>query len=111
VRYELGPMPDSEALYKRLSAINYIDSIQTPMFLIQGTGKPGAVSSEAARDFADRLEMRYKPYRFKAYPNEYYYIRSPANVRAMLADMLAFFDQYLKDATVRSDSRMAAGGH
>ena len=36
-------------------------------------------------------------FRYKAYPGETYYITSRENVRVKLGDMLAFFDQYLKD--------------
>jgi len=103
--YEIGPMPQAEAKYRHMSPIFFIDSIQTPIFLIHGEGKQ-LPRSEASKLFADRLEMRYKPFRYKTYPNENYYIQSPANIRVMLGDMQAFFDQYLKDH-VREPERTA----
>ena len=54
--------------------------------------------------------MRYKPYRFKAYPNEYYYIKTPANLAAVLTDMEAFFNEYLKDNQA-SSSGVAEATH
>ena len=42
------------------------------------------------------MEDQYKPFRYKAYPNENYYVRGKANTREMLVDMLNFFDFYLK---------------
>ena len=90
-------MPQSIDLYRSLSAVNYIDSIQTPIFLIHGTGMPGLPKADDSELFADRLEMRYKPYKLKTYPNELYYVRRPENIRVLVGDMLAFFDQYLRD--------------
>ena len=52
--------------------------------------------SSASRDFAAVLEANYKPFWYKVYPGETYYVASPANVRQMLLDMRAFFDFYLK---------------
>ena len=96
----------SEKLYRSLSPIYYVDSIQTPLFLINGEGKD-LPRSNAGRQFADRLEFRYKAGKFKAYPNENYYIRSAANIRTMLGDMQAYFDQYLKDSMHEPDRRIA----
>jgi len=94
--YELGPLPAAQKTYYQSSPIYFIDDIQTPIFLIHGEGKQ-LPRSTASRVFADRLEMRYKPFKYKTYPNENYYIQSPANIRVMLGDMQAFFDQHLKD--------------
>lgn len=96
LRYELGPLPQAEALYKSLSPWYYIDSIQTPLFLVHGEGEQ-LPRSVASRLFVDRLEMHYKPFKYKTYPNENYYIQSPQNVRVLLGDMQEYFDQYLKD--------------
>ncbi|HTD61616.1 MAG TPA: S9 family peptidase [Gemmatimonadaceae bacterium] len=96
LRYELGPLPQATALYRSISPIYYIDSIKTPLFLIHGEGKQ-LPRSDASKIFVDRLEMKYKPFRYKTYPNENYYIQSPANIRVMLGDMLAYFEQYLRD--------------
>ncbi len=53
--------------------------------------------STQMKDFAAEMERHYKVFRYKAYPNENYYVRSPANTRQMLLDMPEFFEQYLKD--------------
>lgn len=107
--YELGPLASHEKLYRSLSPIYYVDSIQTPLFLINGEGKQ-LPRSTAGRQFADRLEFRYKPGKFKAYPNENYYIQSPENIRVMLGDMLEYFDQYLKDGVREPESHTASAG-
>ena len=41
------------------------------------------------------LEREYKTFKYKTYPNETYYVASPANIRQMLQDMDAFFRLYL----------------
>jgi dipeptidyl aminopeptidase/acylaminoacyl peptidase len=96
LHYELGYLPQATALYRSLSPVYYLDSVKTPLFLIHGEGKPFP-RSDASKIFVDRLEVKYKPVKYKTYPNENYYIQSPANIRVMLADMLAYFDQYLRD--------------
>jgi dipeptidyl aminopeptidase/acylaminoacyl peptidase len=107
--YELGPLASHEKLYRSLSPIYYVDSIQTPLFLINGEGKQ-LPRSTAGRQFADRLEFRYKPGKFKAYPNENYYIQSPENIRVMLGDMLEYFDQYLEDGVREPESHTVSAG-
>ena len=71
----------------------------------------------ASLDFARALDAHYKAFRYKTYPGETYYITSRENIRVKLGDMLAFFDQYLKDglrtapsATVVTTVSAAAGG-
>ena len=117
LEYELGPLATHEKLYHSLSPIYYVDSIQTPLFIINGEGKQ-LPRSNAGRQFADRLEFRYKAGKFKTYPNENYYIRSPENIRVMLGDMLDYFNQYLKDGvqepeqhTVSAASAGTTGAH
>ena len=51
-------------------------------------------------DFARDLDKHYKIFRYKSYPGESYYVYGRANTKAKLEDMLAFFDQYLKDGVV-----------
>jgi dipeptidyl aminopeptidase/acylaminoacyl peptidase len=94
LEFELGTLPEAAATYRRCSAIYALAGATTPCFLIHGEGRyPG---SSASRDFAAVLEANYKPFWYKAYPGETYYVASPANVRQMLLDMRAFFDFYLQ---------------
>ncbi len=106
LNYELGPLPQAEALYKSISPSFFIDSIRTPLFLVHGEGKQ-LPRSVASRLFVDRLEMHYKPFKYKTYPNENYYIQSPDNVRVLLGDMRDYFDEYLKDNVTAADRRIA----
>ena len=44
--------------------------------------------------------------RYKKYPGETYYVYGIENTKQMLKDMLAFFDQYLKD-DLKTSSELA----
>ena len=100
--FEFGPLPDSEAVYRRNSPIYSVADVTTPTFLIHGEGataswRPAQLPVSASLDFARALDAHYKVFRYKSYPGETYYVYSPENVKVKLGDMLAFFDQYLKD--------------
>jgi dipeptidyl aminopeptidase/acylaminoacyl peptidase len=92
--YEFGKLPDALDIYRRCSPIYWAHQAGTPCFLVHGEGLyPG---STASKDFALALEANYKPFWYKAYRGETYYVASTANVREMLFDMLAFFNFYLR---------------
>lgn len=91
--YEFGKLPEARAIYERCSPIYWAQQAATPCFIIQGEGLyPGSHSS---KDFALALEAAYKPFWFKAYQGESYYVSSRANVRQMLLDIRMFLDFYV----------------
>lgn len=93
LEYNFGPFDENRAFYERSSPFYAIKNIRTPTFLIHGEGR--FPESNQYREFADEMERHYKTFRYKAYPNENYYVRSRENQRQMFLDMLDFFDQYL----------------
>ena len=108
--YELGPYPENEELYRRHSPIHYVEDVTTPTFLIHGEGRnvpwrPAQRDPEmASLDFARALDQEYKIFRYKSFPGESYYVYGRENTMQKLADMLSFFDQFLRDDVVdRSD--------
>ena len=104
--YELGPLDGNEDLYRELSPIFFLENATTPALVLHGEGqtidwRPGQQNPEmASLDFARELDKHYKIFRYKSYPGESYYVYGRANTKAKLEDMLAFFDQYLKDGVV-----------
>lgn len=97
LEHELGAFATSEEVWRRSSAVTQVDKVATPLFMVHGVGRyPGSDQSEL---FARALENHYKPFRYTTYPGENYYVYGKANRRKMLADMLDFFDQFLKDET------------
>jgi dipeptidyl aminopeptidase/acylaminoacyl peptidase len=94
MEYEFGTLPEAEAIYRRCSPIFDLARASTPCFVLHGEGRyPG---STASKDFALALEWNYKPFWYRAYAGETYYVAGTANVKRMLQDMRAFFDFYLK---------------
>ncbi len=99
--YELGPFATHEDQWRRSSAIHGVADISAPVFLVHGVGRyPGSDQSEL---FAQALTNQYKPHRYKTYDDENYYVLGLANRRQLALDMLAFFDQFLKDDAVARD--------
>lgn len=101
VEYEFGPLPQNEAKYRASSPIFSIGDIRTPLMLLHGSGAQFP-RSEASKIFADRLEMNYKAFVYKTYPNENYYVRRRENFIQMYADIVAYFDQHLKNGATRA---------
>ena len=105
LEYEFGPFPDSIASYRRASPIHELHKATTPTFVIHGVGatstwRPGREEVPAGIDFARALAKNYKTYRYKTYPGETYYVSGRENSIEVLEDMLAFFDQFLRDGVV-----------
>ena len=94
LEYEFGTLADHPDVYRRCSPLYSVHQAATPCFVIHGAGKyPG---SAASRNFALALEAHYKPFWYKVYPGETYYVTGRANVTQMLRDMRDFFDLYLR---------------
>jgi len=92
--HELGPFQTSEHVWSHSSSISHVSDVSTPILLVHGVGRyPGSDQSEI---FAGALENYYKPFQYKTYPNENYYVYGKANRRQMLLDMLDFFEQFLR---------------
>ena len=106
--YELGPYPGNEALYRELSPIYYLENATSPALILHGEGqkiawRPGQQDPEmASLEFARELDKHYKIFRYRSYPGESYYVYGRANTKQKLKDMLAFFDQYLKDGVTNA---------
>lgn len=109
--YEWGPWPDSAAVYRRNSAIVSAHRVLAPVFVIQGEGlgpawRPAVRPIPASQEFVHALDRLNKVVRYKVYPGESYYVTGRASARQVLLDLLAFFDQYLRDP----DAPAAAAG-
>lgn len=99
LEYELGTLEGNRDVWEAASAVYSVEDVGTPIFMVHGEGRyPGSPQSEI---FAQALENHYKPFRYKTYPNEHYYVGGRANREEMLQDMLDFFEDTLKDDIVR----------
>ena len=94
LRYEFGDVSTNRDVYLRCSPIYHLAGATTPVFLVHGEGR--YPRSDASEKFARALEREYKTYEYKIYPNECYYVFSPANQAEMFPDIVDFMDRYLK---------------
>jgi len=103
LNYELGPYPENKDVYDQHSPIHFVQDATTPSLILHGRGsavpwRPGQRDPEmASLNFARALDRYYKIFRYKSYPGETYYVYGRENTKQKLNDMLAFFDQFLKD--------------
>jgi len=100
VEYELGPYPENRETYLNSSSILKAHEVTTPTFVIQGEGVAAGWrmregQPQAALNFARKLDQYYKIVRYKAYPNEGYYVYGRDNTIQKLHDMLDFFEEFL----------------
>ncbi len=100
VEYELGPYPENLETYRNSSSILKAHEVTTPTFVIQGEGVAAGWrmregQPQAALNFARKLDQYYKIVRYKAYPNEGYYVYGRDNTIEKLHDMLDFFEEFL----------------
>ena len=93
LEFQLGRFETSQEIYRKCSPIYWAHQATTPTFVLHGEGR--RPRSNASRDFVKALEREYKTVQYKAYPNEGYYVRSPANTRQMWLDMRDFLKRYL----------------
>jgi dipeptidyl aminopeptidase/acylaminoacyl peptidase len=114
IAHDLGSFPEAEKTLRHSSAIYSVAQVTTPAFVIQGADnlpnrwRPAERSNPEALDYAHALGAHSKLYRYKAYPNNGYYINTFEATERKLEDMLAFFDQYLKDGLQTAPSAAAA---
>lgn len=94
MRYEFGDVESNRDIYLRCSPIYNLAAATTPVFLVHGEGR--FPRSDASEKFARALESEYKTYEYKIYPNECYYVFSPAGQAEMYPDIADFLDRYLK---------------
>ncbi len=111
--YELGKWPSTpevDSIYRRSSSILKAKDVTTPTMFIHGYGLNRYDKHLPALTFAEELSRFNKVVRYKKYPNETYYVYGKENVKQVLTDMLAFFDQFLKDGATAAPELAASGG-
>ena len=101
LEYELGAYPENEAVYLKNSPIFKVHQVTTPTFVIQGEGVTAdwrlpEGEPHAALNFARKLDQHYKIVRYKAYPDEGYYVYGRQNTIDKLHDMEDFFAEFLR---------------
>lgn len=89
-----GPPWKEFGRYLRNSPITYVDRVQTPLLIIHGDLDRG-VPLEQGEEFFTALYRQNKRARFVRYWGEDHTVMSPANVRDMWKQIVAWFDEFL----------------
>jgi dipeptidyl aminopeptidase/acylaminoacyl peptidase len=93
--YELGPFEQNRELYRELSPLRFVPQIETPVFVIQGEGRPPTAFPDS-RLFVDEMRRHSKLVRYRVYPGDGYFVGNHDNIRQLELDRLEFFNQFLK---------------
>ena len=87
------------ALYHRNSPLTYVDQIVTPLLIIHGELDVRAPLTQAETLYS-LLHRRGRPARLLRYWGENHSLaNSPANVRDISRELLAWFDRHLRSRT------------
>lgn len=90
-----GPPEEDRALFARNSPINYVERVETPLLMIHGEYDKRGSLSEAERFFY-ALHRRGRTARLLRYWGESHSLaQSPANVRNIYEETVAWFDRWL----------------
>lgn len=88
-----GTYEENPQFWESISAINYIEKIQAPVMLHQGTSD-GEVPVEWSQDFSDALKKANKNITYYEYPGEPHIFGAAQPL--VMQRTLEFFDKYLK---------------
>jgi dipeptidyl aminopeptidase/acylaminoacyl peptidase len=86
----IGPLPESEALYRERSPINYTDQLDCPVIFLQGLDDK-VVPPNQAEAMVDALKTKGIPVAYLAFEGEGHGFRKAENVERALAAELAFY--------------------
>jgi len=86
----VGPLPQSEALYRERSPINYTDQLDCPVIFLQGLDDK-VVPPNQAEAMVAALQAKGIPVAYLAFEGEGHGFRKAENVERALAAELAFY--------------------
>jgi len=90
-----GPPWERPEAYEKSSPSNYVQDIQTPMLLVQGSLDFRVPDGQAFQLFT-ALKRRGVPSRLLYFPNEGHWVLKPQNSQLWYKTVLGWLDQYLK---------------
>ncbi len=86
----VGPLPESEALYRERSPINYTDQLDCPVIFLQGLDDK-VVPPNQAEAMVEALQAKGIPVAYLAFEGEGHGFRRAENVERALGAELAFY--------------------
>ena len=91
----VGPLPESEALYRERSPVNYIDQLDCPVIFLQGLDDK-VVPPNQAEAMVDALKAKGIPVAYLAFEGEGHGFRKAENVERALVAELTFYGRVFK---------------
>ncbi len=90
----IGPLPETEALYRERSPVNHVDALDCPVIFLQGS-EDRVVPPNQAEAMVEALDSKNIPVAYILFEGEGHGFRSGANVRRALEAELAFYGRVL----------------
>ena len=92
---EYGYLKSDREVLEKLSPINYLEKVKSPLLIIQGANDPRVPAGEAIQ-FQKSLESRGVESSLILFPDEGHGVKKRANKTLSLGHTLSFFMQWLK---------------
>ena len=90
----IGPLPETEAVYRDRSPVNHVDALDCPVIFLQGS-EDKVVPPNQAEDMVAALDAKGIPVAYVLFEGEGHGFRSAVNVRHALEAELAFYGKIL----------------
>ncbi len=98
-RYMDTPQNNPEG-YKLSSAFPYLENLSSPLLMIHGMADDNVTFDNSTRVYAE-LQKLQKPFEMMTYPGQRHGVTDPDMQVHLMKTRLAFFDRYLKPASVK----------
>ncbi|GAA1145196.1 S9 family peptidase [Nesterenkonia lutea] len=88
----VGPYPEAAEIYRERAPLNHVDSLQTPVLLLQGDEDP-IVPPNQAEMFRDALAAKSIPHAYLLFAGEQHGFRRAENIITSFEASLSFYGQ------------------
>ncbi|WP_218221765.1 prolyl oligopeptidase family serine peptidase [Nesterenkonia sp. Act20] len=90
----VGPYPEAAEIYRERAPLNHVDSLQTPVLLLQGDEDP-IVPPNQAEMFRDAMAAKSIPHAYLLFAGEQHGFRQAQNIITSFEAALSFYGQIL----------------
>lgn len=88
----IGPYPDTQAIYKERSPINFTEQLNCPVIFLQGL-EDKVVPPNQAETMVKALEAKGLPVSYITFPDEQHGFRQAENIKTALESELGFYQR------------------
>jgi dipeptidyl aminopeptidase/acylaminoacyl peptidase len=101
----VGPLPQSEAVYRERSPLSHLAKLKRPVILFQGL-EDRVVPLEIAQEISNALEDKKLPYAMLTFPGEGHGFKKPETIAGSLEAELEFYQRMLGFTDENSPMRL-----